>query len=59
MSESKPFRSQPLSVSSEYNDYTNQGGNTGINDSSLYWDGSFFMCARHGTYLGGENPLWG
>jgi len=20
---------------------------------------AFFMCARHGNYLGGESPLWG
>jgi len=20
---------------------------------------SFFMCARHGNYLGGESSLWG
>lgn len=21
--------------------------------------GGFFVCARHGNYLGGESPLWG
>ena len=22
-------------------------------------DSSFFVCAGHGIYLGGESPLWG
>jgi hypothetical protein len=23
------------------------------------WGAGFFVCARHGNYLGGESPLWG